>query len=270
MATRMQQRRATAEQWLLADPILAAGEIGYETDTRSFKIGDGINTFSLLDYFENTATIRGTIDDYVPLTQKGAPLGVATLDASGFVPASQLDIDVSGDINAAISSLIDGAPGVLDTLNELAAAIGDDADFATNIATSIAGKADLAHTHLLADVTDVTAAASELNILDGATLTTAELNFVAGVTSTVQTQLDGKAATVHTHAISDVTNLQTELDGKATSSHTHLLADITDYVEPAGTTLSDTAPASPAEGDRWVKTTTWQEYIYFDGFWVEI
>lgn len=36
------------------------------------------------------------------------------------------------------------------------------------------------------------------------------------------------------------------------------------------TTLSDTAPASPVTGSRWIKTTTMQEYVYFDSYWVEI
>jgi hypothetical protein len=40
----------------------------------------------------------------------------------------------------------------------------------------------------------VTSTAAELNILDGATLTTAELNHLDGVTSAVQTQLDGKVS----------------------------------------------------------------------------
>ena len=40
-------------------------------------------------------------------------------------------------VDTAISNMLDGAPGVLDTLNELAAAIGDDANFATTINTSI-------------------------------------------------------------------------------------------------------------------------------------
>ena len=44
----------------------------------------------------------------------------------------------------------------------------------------------------LSKITDVTASASELNILDGATLTTTELNYVDGVTSNIQTQLDDK------------------------------------------------------------------------------
>ena len=40
-------------------------------------------------------------------------------------------------VDNAVSNILDGAPGVLDTLNELAAAIGDDANFITTINTSI-------------------------------------------------------------------------------------------------------------------------------------
>jgi hypothetical protein len=60
------------------------------------------------------------------------------------------------------------------------------------------------------------------------------------VSAATQTALDGKANTVHSHAISDVTNLQSSLDakadasatttalaGKANVSHTHAIADVT-------------------------------------------
>ena len=42
------------------------------------------------------------------------------------------------------------------------------------------------------------------------------------------TKLEGKADSIHTHSIGDVTNLQTSLDGKANSTHTHSSADITE------------------------------------------
>jgi hypothetical protein len=45
--------------------------------------------------------------------------------------------------------------------------------------------------------------------------------------SGLQTALDGKASTSHTHIISDVSGLQTALDGKAPTSHTHIISDIT-------------------------------------------
>ena len=46
----------------------------------------------------------------------------------------------NGYTDTAISNLVDSAPSTLDTLNELAAALGDDASFATSIATSIGEK----------------------------------------------------------------------------------------------------------------------------------
>jgi len=154
MATRMQQRRGTGTQWTTANPVLAAGEIGFETDTNQFKMGDGVNVWSSLTYFIDTTALSTSLGDYVPLASAGAANGVATLDASGFVPAAQLNIDVTADINAAVAALVDGAPATLDTLNELAAAIGDNADFITTINTSISGKANTVHTHVIADITD--------------------------------------------------------------------------------------------------------------------
>jgi hypothetical protein len=137
MAIRMQQRRGTADQWLLADPVLGVGEIGVETDTNSFKVGDGVNSWALLEYFTNAEGLAASLENYINVDQLGVPNGVPTLDANGFVPASQLDIDVTADINAAVAALVDTAPTTLDTLNELAAAIGDDANFITTINTSI-------------------------------------------------------------------------------------------------------------------------------------
>jgi len=63
MATRMQQRRGTAAQWIStnsgAGPVLNAGEIGWESDTNKFKIGDGVNNWTSLDYF---ADIDSTVN----------------------------------------------------------------------------------------------------------------------------------------------------------------------------------------------------------------
>jgi hypothetical protein len=77
----------------------------------------------------------------------------------------------------------------------------------------------------------VTATATELNILDGATLTTAELNYVDGVTSSIQTQLDAKgtvsslsdlsitATATELNYVDGVTSaIQTQLDAKGTVS----------------------------------------------------
>jgi hypothetical protein len=92
MATRMQQRRGTAAQWTAANPVLAAGEIGFETDTNKFKMGNGSSAWTALQYFANAAEL---------------------------------------------SAIIDGAPDLLNTLNELAAAIGDDPQFFATVGQNL-------------------------------------------------------------------------------------------------------------------------------------
>lgn len=52
-----------------------------------------------------------------------------------------VELAKQSDITTAINNLTDSAPGALDTLNELAAALGDDANFSSSVTTSLAGKA---------------------------------------------------------------------------------------------------------------------------------
>jgi hypothetical protein len=82
MATRMQQRKGTAAQWTAADPILNAGEIGWESDTNKFKIGDGTNHWDDLTYFLDATDLGFNSADYIAVTQKGVANGVAALDAN--------------------------------------------------------------------------------------------------------------------------------------------------------------------------------------------
>ncbi len=65
MATRMQQRRGTAAQWTAANPVLAAGEIGFETDTNKFKMGNGSSAWSALQYFANAAELQTAITSLI-------------------------------------------------------------------------------------------------------------------------------------------------------------------------------------------------------------
>lgn len=50
MAVQIQFRRGTASAWTTANPILAEGEMGIETDTSKFKIGDGVTVWTGLSY----------------------------------------------------------------------------------------------------------------------------------------------------------------------------------------------------------------------------
>lgn len=60
--TLLELRRDTAANWTSANPTLAAGEPGLETDTRKLKIGDGSTAWTSLGYFgaSNVSTQTGT------------------------------------------------------------------------------------------------------------------------------------------------------------------------------------------------------------------
>lgn len=81
-------RSGTASQWTAANPVLGKGEPGYESDTGQFKLGDGTTAWSSLTYAAVTTASGDT--RYILATAKGAINGVATLDASGKVPSSQM------------------------------------------------------------------------------------------------------------------------------------------------------------------------------------
>lgn len=115
MATKIQFRRGTQLEWDTADPVLSSGEVGFETDTARFKIGDGSSNWSELTYFYN--------DYYIAQSASAYALSQAN---------TYTDTE--------ISSLINAAPGALDTLNELAAALGDDSSFSTTITNSLSEK----------------------------------------------------------------------------------------------------------------------------------
>jgi hypothetical protein len=69
--------------------------------------------------------------------QVKADLALVPGDLTGF------DAAVVALVNAGVAALVDSAPATLDTLNELAAALGDDPNFATTITAALAGKIGL-------------------------------------------------------------------------------------------------------------------------------
>jgi hypothetical protein len=76
---------------------------------------------------------------------------------------------ISSEIGTAVSALVDGAPALLDTLNELAAAIGDDSNYAATMTTALGTKQDK-----VTGVSDT------------------EIGYLDGVTSSIQTQINSK------------------------------------------------------------------------------
>lgn len=238
MATRMQQRRGTAQQWTDADPRLESGEIGFETDTNQFKIGDGVNVWSDLSYFKNLEDLGGSLDDYVLANLIGAANGIASLDATGNVPLAQL------------ANLIDGAPELLNTINELAAAIDDNATFANTVLTSVDAAQQAAEGY--AEAYTSNAIASEVSNRDNAISThNADTSNVHGIGNTlalvVDTQLAQELgdltdtismayaladathanATANVHGIADTSALATKTYADSSSSNAQAAAEAT-------------------------------------------
>jgi hypothetical protein len=71
---RIQLKRATASQWTSANTVLFAGEIGYETDTNKFKIGDGTAGWTSLSYFNGNLS-GSNLNDLLDVTITSAANG---------------------------------------------------------------------------------------------------------------------------------------------------------------------------------------------------
>ena len=204
----MQQRRGTAAQWTAADPILSAGEIGFETDTGQFKIGDGSSAWSALAYFKDMTDLGGSLDDYVPLTQKGAALGVATLDENAAIPVGQL-------IN-----VIASAPEALDTLKELADTINNvDGIVQTKINAAVSDEAD-------ARIANITSAIT--------TSETATATLIANsINSAIASEVTARDAAIADSAAGIQTSITNAVSASDTAIRTDLGVDISDAIATA-------------------------------------
>lgn len=169
--------------------------------------------------------------------------------------AAQVGADPSGSAATAltnaksytdtkISALINSAPTTLDTLGEIAAAMEDNADVVAALEDSIGTKAN---------ASDLTAHINNKSNPHGVTLgqlgvtaTAAELNYVDGVTSSIQTQLNAKVPTSRT------------VNGKALSANITLSAgDVgADVAGAAATALSEAKSYVDTEIAEWVGEET--------------
>jgi hypothetical protein len=173
MATRMQQRRGTAAQWISTNggdgPILNAGEIGYETDTNKFKVGDGTNHWVDLNYFLDAVALGGSIDDYIPLTDKSAVNGVAALDASKnvIVPGTSIIIEgTTEDAYETILTITDATADRTITFPNLSGTVLLDGDLTTHNSdtTSVHGITDTAELATRQGVADLLINSTKSNI----------------------------------------------------------------------------------------------------------
>ncbi len=150
--------RATAGQTAFTGNDLNSQSLSLTANNHQVFI-NGIRLNRIEDYSADSATNTVTLllgaadsDDVVIQTLTTGSVG-AVLGAA-----------VTSSVDSAVAALVDAAPATLNTLNELAAALGDDANYATTTATALGTKLD--NTSSITSLADVhTTAPTEGQIL---------------------------------------------------------------------------------------------------------
>jgi len=184
------------------------------------------------------------------LTGKTVTVATPTADTH---PATKVYVDTE------VANLIDSAPGTLDTLNELAAAINDDANFNATIATSLSEKLPLAGGAMTGAITTNSTFDGRDVATDGTKLDTIETSATADQTdaeirTAVEAATDSNVFTDADHSklnaieasadVTDTTNVTAAgalMDSEVTNLASVKAFDTTDYATAAQGTTADAA-----------------------------
>lgn len=192
MAVRIQFRRGTAAEWTSADPTLSAGEFGFETDTRQFKIGDGATAWSGLSY-PATGTVTG-VTAGTGLTGGGTG-GVVTLDLDTTAVISPEIVDAKGDILVGTAA---DTPGIL--------AVGTDGQILSANSTEASGlewvDAYAATTPI--DFVSVTSSTYTVSTADAGKLIVVDTSSACTITLTTTGLNTGQQVTVYQYGTGSV------------------------------------------------------------------
>ena len=106
--------------------------------SKARRLSDLVSSTGEVSAFTDASIVPADLNATLDLT--GKTITVATASASD----NDTTVASTAFVQQELASLVDSAPGTLNTLNELAAALGDDASFSTTVTNSIATKLPLA------------------------------------------------------------------------------------------------------------------------------
>ena len=154
-------------------------------------------------YSSKKITVANLLSDVASTTDLGTFTGT-TIDNNQSIKQALQALETALEAETAnrataISDLVDGAPALLDTLNELAAAINDDANFVTTITNLI--NDNETHIDNVATLTGVAKDSANLGTFTGSTI--ADSSTVKAAIQALETALELKAAS----------SVVTEIDG---------------------------------------------------------
>jgi hypothetical protein len=214
MATRMQQRRGSAAQWTAANPVLAAGEIGFETDTSKFKMGNGTSTWSQLVYFANATELTNAINSVVGM----APETLNTLSEISDALGDNPEFLSLYATNARVDTVVFNGEAALDTLET---AVSGSLTTHVNNTLNVHG---IANTSLLATTANVETAVAAV------TKTTLGLGSVDNTSDASKPVSTAQASAIATAKTEAITAAATAADTKVSAhdvdtSNVHGIAD---------------------------------------------
>ncbi len=262
MASIIQIRRDTASNWSSANPTLAQGELGLETDTLKLKAGDGSTAWTSASYLIDTggyitATYSGNVAITGSLAGDNIKLdgnAISSTNTNGNIqlfPNGTGYTELYGNTNAGAIRFncesnshgvtLKGPPHSASATYSLEL---PNADGSAGQLLKTDGSGKLAFTSSLPGVT---ATATEINILDGVTATTAEINYLD--ITTLGTSQASKAVTADANGVVTFDNGLSEEYTAVTSSSNATAVNLRDgtnfsHTLTENTTFTFSNPAS--------------------------
>jgi hypothetical protein len=210
----------------------------------------------------NTVALKATIASPAFTGVPTAPTAANTV--------SNTQIATTAYVKTVIGDLINSAPSTLDTLGEIATSLANNASLSSTLTTSIALKAPLADPTFTGTVSGITKSMVGLGSVDNTTdlgkpisnATQTALDLKAPLANATFT---GTIVLPSTTSIANVTSTEIGyLDGVTSSIQSQL--DAKEKLIP----YSNTAPVSPTEGDLWVDSTVPTIKAYIGSSWVAL